>query len=90
MDNFKKYLSNISDISLAFDFWTSHTNNGYLVVTYHIIDNWSLHSQVLEVIEVPESHTSKTIFSNFKPVYKTQNIGNIVVAIVCDNAANMI
>lgn len=89
-DNFKKYLSNISYISLTIDFWTSNSNNSYLGVTCHFIDNWSIHSRVLEVIEVPESHTSINIVSNLKSVLKIWDIENKVVAFICDNAANMV
>ncbi|XP_025418328.1 zinc finger BED domain-containing protein 1-like [Sipha flava] len=89
-DNFKKYLSNISYISLTIDFWTSDSNNSYLGVTCHFIDSWTLHSRVLEVIEVLESHTSINIVSNLKSVLKTWDIENKVVAFVCDNAANMV
>lgn len=89
-DNFKKFLKNISDISLTIDFWTSDSNNSYLIVTCHFIDSWSLHSRVLEVTEVPESHTSINVVNNLKSVLKTWDIENKVVAFVCDNAAKMV
>jgi len=36
-DNFKKYLFDISDISLTIDFWTSNSNTSYLGVIYDTI-----------------------------------------------------
>jgi len=72
------------------DFWTSRVNTSYLGVTCHYINNWKLHSRVLETLKMTESHTSKNIMELISTVFNTWCIANKICAIVCDNAPNMV
>ena len=67
-NNFKIFLENVS---LTWDFWTSASNHSYLGVTCHYLQDWCLRTQVLETVEVPESHTSVNIVNNLKYILNT-------------------
>lgn len=84
-------LQSISNVALTTDIWTSRTVQSYLTVTVHFIaDNWVMDSKVLVTREMSERHTGIHIAESLTEIAKDWNLDRKVVAIVHDNASNMV
>ncbi|KAH9374227.1 hypothetical protein HPB48_013712 [Haemaphysalis longicornis] len=80
-------LSTSSFISLTADFWTSVTNDAYLGVTAHWIDDdWVLRSATLQVRHIPEWHAADQCASEILEAAIDWRIDANVVAVCTDNA----
>lgn len=77
-------------VSLTADFWTSDANHSYLGVTVQFIENWSLHSSILDVVEVPESHTAEVCGETLTRVVNEWHISDKVFTIVTDRGSNIV
>lgn len=58
---FKDKLKSVSHVTLTTDIWTDIQTKSFLGVTVHYIENNSLASSSLGVIELTESHTAHSI-----------------------------
>lgn len=80
----------VNGVSLTCDVWTETTNTqSFLGVTAHYIHNNLLESSIIGVTDLHESHTADYLSNELKNICKTWNI-DTVVAVVSDNAANII
>ncbi len=78
-------------IALTGDHWTSVSNQNYLGVTAHLIDdNWHLHSFTLGVLKTEERHFAEACASQFLNVANEWEITDKVTTIGTDSAPNMI
>ena len=74
---------------LTADHWTSVSNDPYITITAHYIDeNWKLHDYVLETHKTFDRHTMINIASDLKNCEEDWNIK--VIGLVHDNARNMV
>ena len=71
--------------------WTSRAVQAYLTVTVHFItDDWLINSNVLVTREMTERHTGVHIEYSLTEIAKDWNLDGKIVAIVHDNASNMV
>ena len=78
-------------MSITTDAWTACNNQGYLSVTLHWIDQeWNMKSILLDLIPIHESHTGLIFAENVFNTLETYHLGNKILAVTTDNAANMI
>ena len=76
----KRNLLQISHVALTGDLWTSRTTESYLTITSHFVTStWELKSLVLE-----------TFAASFQKIAEEWGISRKVVAMVTDNAANVV
>jgi len=77
--------------ALTTDSWTSRQTLGYIAVTYHWIDDlWKLCSFVLATKEMHKDHTAGNVTDELKLITDECNVTKKVVAVVTDNAANIV
>ena len=87
----KTQLNSAAHVCLTTDIWTSRTTEGYITVTCHFIsESWQMLSFVLETFNLCVSHTAENIAAELFQIADEWNITEKVVAIVTDNAANMV
>lgn len=78
-------------ISLTGDFWTSASNESYLGITAHWIDQeWNFASSVLQVKEVSEKHTGQQCTREFLQTADEWEISDKIVGICTDNGRNIV
>ena len=82
--------ANESKYGITTDIWTSFSNDAYISLTLHFIDNsWELKSYTLATYPFPEQHTGDNIVEKLKEVIKEYNItDDKVAAIVHDQGSN--
>ena len=79
------------NITLTTDEWTSRAIRGYMGGTAHFIDDdFSLQSRLLEIRRIEQATTSANLAMELEEVMDTWQIRNKVIAIVTDNAANIV
>ena len=84
-------LQDTSYIALTTDEWTSRATRGYMGVTAHFIDNkLTLQSRLLEIRRITSSTTAENLASELNDVMDIWQIREKVVAIVTDNAPNIV
>ena len=84
-------LSMVPNVALRCDIWTSRATQAYVTVTVHFITaDWKMESKVLLTREMPERHTGLHIHERLLEASKEWKIEEKVVAVVHDNAANMV
>ena len=87
----KRELLQISHVALTSDLWTSRTTESYLTITCHFVTStWELTSLVLETFGFKKDHTAENIAASFQKVAEEWGISRKVVAMVTDNAANVV
>ena len=87
----KTQLNSAAHVCLTTDIWTSRTTEGNITVTCHFIsESWQMLSFVLETFNLCVSHTAENIAAELLRIADEWNITEKVVAIVTDNAANMV
>lgn len=93
-DDVRKRIERASAACLTVDGWTSQNNDSYYAVTAHyIVDNEPparLSSDLLGCISFKERHTAQNICNMLQQLLQEWGIENKIVAIVSDNAANMV
>lgn len=78
-------------ICLTTDSWTSINNVSFIAITAHYLDsNGDLKSYLLDCFPFNERHTATNLCSNLKQKIEEWKIQNKVIAIVSDNAANIV
>ena len=84
-------LQDASHITITTDEWTSRATRGYMGVTAHFVDsNFMLQSRLLEIRRITSSTTAENLASELNDVMENWEIRNKVIAIVTDNAANIV
>lgn len=85
-------LSKTGSVSITTDAWTSRNNDSYFAVTCHFVDEEtdSLKSVLLSCVLVKENHTADHIADHLNSVLRKWDIFHKVVAVVTDNAPNML
>jgi len=77
------------NFSLTLDIWTSPSQDPFLCVTLHYIDQqWVLKSQVISYRYVPGQHTGTNISLVVEEILKEYHIENRIFTITVDNASN--
>ena len=77
-------------VALTADGWTSRTNDPYLTITVHYLDDWQLVSKVLQTEKIEGKHTGENICLELDAALESWGISSKVQAITIDNAANMV
>ncbi|KAK6182233.1 hypothetical protein SNE40_009961 [Patella caerulea] len=77
-------------VSITSDGWTSRVTDSYETVTCHYLNDWKLESKVLCTTKFDESHTAENITSFLESVMDEWDIREKTVALVTDNASNML
>ena len=82
--------TNESKYALTTDIWTSLSNDAYISLTAHFIDNsWEMKSYTLATYPFPEQHTGDNIVEKLKEVISEYKIkDNSIIAIVHDQGSN--
>ncbi|XP_063775419.1 E3 SUMO-protein ligase ZBED1-like [Pseudophryne corroboree] len=84
-------LQEVDAVCLTTDSWTSLNNQSFNAITAHFINSeWQLRSVLLECLEMPERHTSENLCRRLKDTVHEWGLENKVVAVVTDNAANIV
>ncbi|CAH1106559.1 unnamed protein product [Psylliodes chrysocephalus] len=88
----KQILNNVQSITITTDTWTADMQTkSFLGITIHFICDLKLISCTIGVTELTESHTAAYIGSQLIEILNTWGINlEIVVAVVTDNAANIV
>ncbi|CAG8457507.1 600_t:CDS:2 [Acaulospora morrowiae] len=90
-DILKTYFNNLSSkVALTTDIWTACTNQAYMSITLHWIDdNWQMHRILLDLIPLHERHTGTNLANIIDTIISDFNLGKKIMAITTDNAYNM-
>ena len=84
-------LATVQYVAVTTDIWTSRATQAYITVTVHFLtDRWKMESKVLQTQEMPERHTGVHISERLLKASVEWKISDKVVAVVRDNAANMV
>ncbi|KAF7372915.1 Dimer-Tnp-hAT domain-containing protein [Mycena sanguinolenta] len=75
-------------LNFATDAWTSPNHRAFLAWTVHLHHEGRLLSFPLDVYEVPESHTGRTLAREFDDMLSRFNIGNKILSWTGDNATS--
>ena len=90
-DKIKANMSQAVACSITTDSWTSAASENYVAITVHYLDeNSKLCSALLDCFVFNERHTAENISHEIRRVCQEWEIDNKIVAIVTDNAANMV
>ena len=89
---FQDYLLKLPfKLNLTTDIWTSISNDAYLCLTGHWIDQkWKLQKTVLQMIEFPHPHDNAEISQLYAVFMNLFELGDDIQSITSDNASNMI
>ena len=84
----KRELEAAESVSLTTDCWTAQSATGsYMCVTCHWIDNnFAPKSALLDVSELPGSHTSELLCERLRAIAITWGVHGKVIAVTTDNA----
>lgn len=77
-------------ICITTDSWTSVNNVSFVSVTAHFIDNGNMKSYLLDCFPFSERHTAVNITEYLKIKFQEWKIEQKIIAIVSDNAANIV
>lgn len=78
-------------IALDTDCWTSRSQEGYMNVNAHILNNvWEPQIFTLSIQELSERHTAENLADSLQNVAAEWQIDTKIVAIVHDNASNIV
>lgn len=84
-------LKSVERVGLTCDGWTSRTTDPYVTTTSHFFSNeWALVSNVLQTRALHKSHTGSNIANLLTETINEWGLTDKVLAIVTDNAANML
>ena len=87
----REELRSASSVTITTDCWTSITNENYLSVTAHYLDNnWHLKSSVLECFVYDQKHTAANLAEELKKITKEWCVECKISGVVTDNAANIV
>ncbi|KAJ8315996.1 hypothetical protein KUTeg_006010 [Tegillarca granosa] len=78
------------NICLTVDIWSSRQMRGYLGITGHFILDWTLRSVMFCCKRFCGKHTAENIRNEYEEIIASFDIAKKIVAIVSDNASNMV
>lgn len=86
--------SKIQSVSFSCDLWTSRSDDAFLSLTCHFVNDFILRKYCLGCVSFPGSHTALAIGDKISEILKEWNIlnnisANIPLFIVTDNARNI-
>ncbi|RYR39204.1 hypothetical protein Ahy_A09g044690 [Arachis hypogaea] len=86
----KKILVSIPNrICLTSDLWTSSTNEGFICLTAHFVDeNWKLQSKILNFCHMSPPHTGFELSSKIFTLLNEWKIDKKIFSITLDNASS--
>ncbi|RYQ98981.1 hypothetical protein Ahy_B07g086823 [Arachis hypogaea] len=86
----KKNLVSIPNrICLTSDLWTSSTNEGFICLTAHFVDeNWKLQSKILNFCHMPPPHTGFELSSKIFTLLTEWKVDKKIFFITLDNASS--
>ncbi|RYQ90845.1 hypothetical protein Ahy_B09g096814 [Arachis hypogaea] len=86
----KKILVSIPNrICLTSDLWTSSTNEGFICLTAHFVDeNWKLQSKILNFCHMPPPHTGYELSSKIFTLLTEWKVDKKIFSITLDNASS--
>ena len=91
VEEIKEEISHVFHVALTSDLWTSRTTESYITITCHFLSaTWQLRSLVLETLKFDLNHTAEHIADALLKVAENWDISSKVVAIVTDNASNIV
>lgn len=91
LDSVKSSINEAFAVCVTTDGWTSIDNRSFLAVTAHWINKRAeLKSNLLECLVFNDQHTSENLCNFLKDVFNKWKIGNKIVSVVTDNAANIV
>ncbi|CAB4377208.1 unnamed protein product [Rhizophagus irregularis] len=87
----KTYFSKLSSkVTITTDVWTACTNQAYMSVTLHWIDDeWKMYCILLDLVSLYERHTGVTLANTMYTIINDFGLGEKIIAITTDNASNM-
>ncbi|CAB4444399.1 unnamed protein product [Rhizophagus irregularis] len=87
----KTYFSKLSSkVAITTDVWTACTNQAYMSVTLHWIDDeWKMNCILLDLVPLHERHTGATLANTMYTIINDFGLGEKIIAITTDNASNM-
>ncbi|XP_074034348.1 E3 SUMO-protein ligase ZBED1-like [Leptinotarsa decemlineata] len=87
--NLQSKIKDVRSVTLTTDCWTSINIESFMAVTIHYIDNFQLHSALLECSSFPQDHTSENLANQLKKVVVTWGLENKILIAVSDNTLNI-
>lgn len=85
----EEIISMIQSVSLTRDCWTSSSNDAFLVITAHFINDEFELKSLLECIQMNESHTSENLATELQKVIIKWKMEGKVSLVISDNANNI-
>ncbi|XP_071579132.1 E3 SUMO-protein ligase ZBED1-like [Temnothorax nylanderi] len=90
-EKIKVALKDAVAVSCTTDCWSSLTQHSYVTLIAHMLDeNWTPKCFTLGVYEMEERHTAANLASRMEELFVKWNINEKVMAVVTDNATNII
>ncbi|CAH1379147.1 unnamed protein product, partial [Tenebrio molitor] len=85
------YLETVESVALTTDLWTSNYSTiSYMTVTCHFLKEKKLVSTVLDTLQLAGTHNAENISTCLQDIIKTWKLDGKVLAVVTDNASNML
>lgn len=90
MEDTKLAAGKIKSVCLTTDGWTSRTNESYLAVTAHFInDDFFLKKMLLDCSPFSPSHTADNLATYLRKITDEWGLSDKILLVVSDNAANI-
>ena len=87
----KKELHDVDHVCVTTDTWTSINNDSFFTITCHFISpNFEMKSYTIDTVKMTIRHTAAAISGYLDRAFGEWDVQNKIVAVVTDNAANMI
>lgn len=85
-------LSKAKAVCITMDGWTSITNDGYIAITAHFIDQETdkLCTTMIGCVGFQERHTAVNLKEFLTAKFQEWNISGMVAVVVSDNEANIL
>lgn len=88
-ENLREELASVAKVAITSDGWISITQDHYITVTLHYINQGQLKQKVLKTQAVYESQSGPVVAEQIDEVLAEFGVKQKVVAITVDNAPNM-
>lgn len=89
-DGLKQLLATIDRVSITLDLWSNRQMKGYLGITCHFIQGWSMQTVLLGCTRFLGRHTADNITVKYHETLDHYALDGKVTNIITDNASNMI
>ncbi|PIL36561.1 hypothetical protein GSI_00250 [Ganoderma sinense ZZ0214-1] len=76
------------DLHFATDAWTSPNHRAFVAVTVHLEVEGNPLALLLDLVEVPRSHSGVNLAAEFATILKEFDIADKILTVTCDNASN--